>query len=69
VGSPLAASMAALRANGRAKMECSHLIISRAVLMLVNRGTGYFIEKGENKSGMPGGMPLEQLYALHVARV
>jgi hypothetical protein len=36
--------------------------------MLVNRGTGYFIEKGENKNGMPGGMPLEQFYALHIAR-
>src|SRR6185312_271608 len=42
VGMPPAASMAAQRANGRAKMECSHLIISSVVLMLVSRGTEYF---------------------------
>ncbi len=38
-GMPPAASMAAQRANGSAKMECSHLIISSVVLMLVKRGT------------------------------
>src|SRR3954454_11214020 len=42
VGIPPAASMAAQRANGKAKIECSHLIISSVVLMLVNRGTEYF---------------------------
>src|SRR5438270_10645096 len=41
VGMPPAASMAAQRANGRAKIECSHLIISSVVLMLVRRGTEY----------------------------
>src|SRR5947209_12469289 len=41
VGIPPAASMAAQRANGRAKMECSHLIISSVVLMLVRRDTDY----------------------------
>ena len=41
VGIPPAASMAAHKANGRAKMECSHLIISSVVLMLVRRGTDY----------------------------
>src|SRR5215469_5283656 len=43
VGMPPAASMAAHRANGSAKIECSHLIISSVVLMLVRRGTEYFI--------------------------
>src|SRR6478735_3220606 len=41
VGMPPAASMAAQSANGRAKIECSHLIISNVVLMLVRRGTDY----------------------------
>src|SRR5215472_13413738 len=42
VGIPPAASIAAQSANGRAKIECSHLIISSVVLMLVRRGTEYF---------------------------
>src|SRR5581483_5118873 len=42
VGMPPAASMAAHKANGSAKIECSHLIISSVVLMLVRRGTEYF---------------------------
>src|SRR5579859_6953685 len=41
-GIPPAASMAAQSANGSAKMECSHLIISSVVLMLARRGTEYF---------------------------
>jgi len=52
VGMPPAASMAAQRANGRAKMECSHLIISSVVLMLVRRGTDYFILKSRGKRGI-----------------
>src|SRR6266481_7655124 len=44
-GQPPAASMAAHRANGRAKIECSHLIISRVVPMLVRSRTGYFNQK------------------------
>jgi hypothetical protein len=51
VGMPPAASMAAQRANGRAKIECSHLIISRVVLMLVRRGTEYFILKSRAERG------------------
>jgi hypothetical protein len=42
VGIPPAASMAEQSANGSAKMECSHLIISSVVLMFVSRGTDYF---------------------------
>src|ERR1700756_2415820 len=42
VGIPPAASMAAQSANGSAKMECSHLIISSVVFMLARRGTDYF---------------------------
>jgi hypothetical protein len=42
VGMPPAASMAAQRANGSAKMECSHLIISSVVLMFEKRGTDQF---------------------------
>src|SRR5437588_4067771 len=41
VGIPPAASMAPHRANGSAKTECSHLIISSVVLMLASRDTGY----------------------------
>src|SRR5436305_9965086 len=41
VGMPPAASMAPHRAKGRAKMECSHLIISNVVPMFFKRGTGY----------------------------
>ena len=39
VGRPPAASIAPHRANGRAKMECSHLIISSVTRRLRNRGT------------------------------
>src|ERR1051326_81200 len=42
VGIPPAASIAAQSANGSAKMECSHLIISSVVLTLVRTGTDYF---------------------------
>src|SRR6266700_7097751 len=38
-GIPPAASMAPHSANGRAKLECSHLIISRVVLMFAKTGT------------------------------
>ena len=41
VGRPPAASMAPHMANGRAKTECSHLIISSVVLMLENIRTLY----------------------------
>ena len=41
VGRPPAASMAPHIANGRANTECSHLIISRVVLMLENIRTLY----------------------------
>src|SRR5512146_669560 len=40
-GIPPAASMAPHSANGSAKTECSHLIISRVVRVLVRRDTGY----------------------------
>src|SRR5262249_15517458 len=40
-GMPPAASMAAHSANGSAKIECSHLIISSVVLILPRRGTEY----------------------------
>src|SRR4051812_43992726 len=39
VGHPPAASIAPLSANGSAKMECSHLIISNVVWMLRTKGT------------------------------
>src|SRR2546423_3798448 len=40
-GTPPAASMAAHRANGRAKTECSHLIISRVMPMLLRIRKAY----------------------------
>jgi hypothetical protein len=40
VGQPPAASIAALRANGKAKIECSHLIISSVTRRF--RSTGMF---------------------------
>jgi hypothetical protein len=39
VGSPDAASIAPHSANGRAKMECSHLIISSVIAKLRSTGT------------------------------
>src|SRR6476646_158024 len=53
VGIPPAASMAAQRANGSAKMECSHLIISSVVFMLLRRGTEYFILKSRAERAIP----------------
>ena len=40
VGNPPAANIAPHNANGSAKMECSHLIISRVTRRLRRRGTG-----------------------------
>src|SRR4029077_6623786 len=57
-GIPPAASIAAQSANGSAKMECSHLIISSVVLMLVRRGTDYF--KGSARI-----CECAELFALH----
>ena len=40
-GQPFEASMAPVSAKGRAKTECSHLIISRVMRMLRSISTGY----------------------------
>ncbi len=40
-GMPPAASMAPHKANGSAKIECSHLIISSVILMFEKIGTGH----------------------------
>src|SRR2546421_12269623 len=58
-GTPPAASMAAHRANGRAKTECSHLIISSVIPMLLrirkdySKPTTETPRPGENQNPLP----------------
>src|SRR5258708_11587643 len=65
-GTPPAASMAPHRAKGRAKMECSHLIISRVVPMLVRNCTGYFKQKSKASPRRLGGTEFPPALAVNI---